>query len=121
MSCTDLSLSLLSLLLLYLQQQRSVDMRQHTSKRNSRPDQRVQLLVTADRELQMAGSDALDLEILGRVASQFKDFGGEIFEDGSEVDGGFGTDARAVAGYGAEVALYTAAGELDRNVLVRNL
>ena len=36
----------------------------------------------------MAGGDALDFEILGRVAGEFEDFGGEVFEDGGDVDGG---------------------------------
>lgn len=40
---------------------------QYTSEGDGRTDQRVELLVTADGELQMAGCDALDLEILGGV------------------------------------------------------
>ena len=77
------------LLLLHLQQQRAIDMRQHASERDRRPDQRIQLLVTADRELQVAGRDALHLEIFGGVAGQLEDLGGQVFEHGGYVDGGF--------------------------------
>ena len=37
---------------------------------------------TSDGELQMAGGDPLHLEILGGVASQLEDLGGEVFQDG---------------------------------------
>lgn len=87
-------------------------MRQDTTKRNRRPDQRIQLLVAANRELQVARRDALDLEILGRVAGELEHLGGEVFEDGGEVDGSFGADARLLPRDGAEVTLYAAAGEL---------
>lgn len=40
---------------------------QYTSEGDRCTDQRVELLVTADGELQVAGCDALDLEILGGV------------------------------------------------------
>ena len=36
----------------------------------------------------MAGSNALDFEILGRVAGEFEDFRGEVFEDGGDVNSG---------------------------------
>lgn len=36
----------------------------------------------------MAGGDALDFEVLGRIAGKFEDFGGKVFENGSYVDGG---------------------------------
>lgn len=101
-----------SLLLLHLQQQRAVDVRQDAAKRDGRADQRVQLLIAANSQLQMSGRDALDLEILGGVAREFEDLGGEVFEDRRQVDGRFGADARPVAGDVAEVAFYATAGEL---------
>lgn len=58
---------LVLLLLLDLEQQRAVDVWQYTSEGDGGADQRVELLVTTDGELQVAGSDALDLEILGGV------------------------------------------------------
>ena len=42
-------------------------MRQYASERDGGADQRVELLVAADRELQVAGRDALDLEVLGGI------------------------------------------------------
>lgn len=60
----------------------------------------------------MAWRDALDFEIFSGVSGELEDFGGEVFEDGSEVDGGFGTDAHLVAGRVTEVTLYATAWEL---------
>ena len=45
-------------------------MRQDTTKGDGCADQGVEFLVTTDGELQMAGSDALDLEILGGVLNR---------------------------------------------------
>lgn len=94
---------------------------QYTSEGNGRADERVEFLVTADGKLQMARGDTLDLEILGGVARQFEDFGSKVLEDGGEVDGGFGTDARLLSGNRSEVALYAAAGELDARVSTSGL
>lgn len=60
----------------------------------------------------MAWGDALDLEILGGVASQFEHFGSQIFEDGGKIDRSFSADARLLAGDGSEMALYATAREL---------
>ena len=93
-------------------------MRQHTAKRNRRPNQRIKFLIPANRKLQVARRDALDLQILSRVAGQLQHFGGQVFEHGGEVDGGFSADARLLSCYGAEVALYAATGELKVDSLV---
>ena len=37
----------------------------------------------------MTGRDALYFEILGGVACQLKNFGGEVFENCGDVDGGY--------------------------------
>jgi hypothetical protein len=86
--------------------------RQDTTEGDRRADERVELLVATDGELQMTGGDALDFEVLGSVAGQLEDFGSEVFEYGGEVDGGFSSDARFLARYGAKVTLYATAGEL---------
>ena len=57
-------------------------MRENTSKGDGGTDKGVELLVTTDSELQMAGRDTLDLEILGRVSCQFEDLGSEVFQYG---------------------------------------
>ena len=44
------------------------------------------LLIVADGELEMTRHDTVLLVVTSGIASQFKDFGGEIFEDGCEVD-----------------------------------
>ena len=69
------SLNLVALLVLALVDERLVDVRDDTAARDGRLDERVELLVTADRELQVAGSDPLHLEVLGRVARELEDLG----------------------------------------------
>lgn len=87
-------------------------MRQDTSKGNGGADERIELLITADGELQVARGDALDLEVLGGIACKLEHFGSKVFEDGSQVDGSFGTDPRLLSGNGSQVTLYATAGEL---------
>ena len=55
-----------------------MDVRDDTSARDRRLDQRVELLVAADGELQVARGDALDLEVLGGVSGELEDLGGEV-------------------------------------------
>ena len=54
-------------LLLNLEQECAVDVRQNTTKGDGGADEGVELLVTANSELEVAGGDALDLEVLGGV------------------------------------------------------
>lgn len=63
-------------------------MRQDTAEGNCCSDQRVQLFVASDRKLEMAGCNPLDLEVLGGVSGQFKNFGGQILEDSGDIDSG---------------------------------
>lgn len=51
---------------------RTHDVWDDTTTGNGRLDQRVQLLVTTNGKLEMAGGDALHLEILGRVSGQLQ-------------------------------------------------
>ena len=75
------------LLLLHLQQKGSVDVRQHTTKGDGGTDESIELLIATNGELKVAGSDTLDFEILGGVASKLKNFSCQVFEDSSDVDG----------------------------------
>ena len=59
--------SLVLLLLLDLEQQGTVDVGQDTTEGDGGADEGVELLVTADGELEMTRRDTLDLEILGGV------------------------------------------------------
>ena len=107
-----LRLQLLALLLLDLEQQCAIDVREYTTEGDGRTDECVKLFVTPDRELQVAWCDALDLEILGCVAGEFEDFGGKVFENCGDVDGGFRSDAHLVLGLRLEETLDTSAGKL---------
>ena len=102
------------LLLLHLEQQRAVDVRQNTTEGDRRVDQSIEFLVTADGELLVSGRDALDFEVLGRVSGQLEHFGRQVFQDCGHVDGGFGADAHLVLGLRLEETLHTTAGELER-------
>ena len=56
----------------------------------------VELLVVADSELEVTGNDTRLLVVTGGVTGELEDLGGEVLEDGSEVDGGAGTDTLGV-------------------------
>ena len=79
---------------------------------DGRLDERVELLISADRELQVTGSDALHLEVLARVAGELEDLGGEVLEDGGGVDRRRGADALAALDGRLEEPVDTADGEL---------
>lgn len=57
------------LLLLNLEQQSAVDVWQHTTVGDCRTDQSVELLITTDGKLKVAGCNTLDLEILCSILS----------------------------------------------------
>lgn len=62
----------------------------------------VQLLIVSDGELKMTGNDTGLLVVAGSVTSQLEDFGSEVLEDGSEVDGSTGTDTLSVVALSEE-------------------
>ena len=70
-----------------------------------------ELLIVADRQLDVAGHDAGLLVVAGGVAGELENLSGEVLEDGSEVHGGTGTDAGGVLA-SLEVARDAADGEL---------
>lgn len=84
----------------------------NTTESDRGANEGVELLVTANGELEMAWRDTLDLEILGSVACKLKNFGRQVLEYSREVDAGFGADARLLARDGAKVTLYATAREL---------
>lgn len=59
----------LLLLLLYLEKKSAVNVWQYTTEGDGGTNESIELLITTDGELEMAGSDTLDLEILGSVLS----------------------------------------------------
>ncbi|CAM9480745.1 unnamed protein product [Ectocarpus sp. 8 AP-2014] len=66
--------------------ERLVDVRDDTAARDGGLDERVQLLVTADRELQVARRDTLHLEVLARVTGQLQHLRRQVLEDRGRVD-----------------------------------
>ena len=68
--------------------------RDDTAARDRGLDERVELLVAADGELEVARRDALHLEVLAGVARELEHLGREVLEDGGRVDGGRGADLR---------------------------
>ena len=78
-----------------------MDVRDDTTLCNGRLDERVQLLVSADGQLQVARRDALELEVLGGVAGKLEHLGAEVLEDGRAVHG----CGRADAALGRHTAL----------------
>lgn len=56
----------------------------------------VQLLIVSDGELEMTGDDTGLLVVTGSVTSQLEDFGSEVLENGSEVDGSTSTNTLSI-------------------------
>jgi len=71
---------------------------QDASERNSGTDQGIEFFVTTDSELEVAGRDALDFEILGGVSCELENFGGQVFEHSCNVDGCLSSNAHLVLG-----------------------
>jgi hypothetical protein len=70
-----------------------VDVGNDTSTGNSGLDEKIELLVSPDSELQMSGSDSPDFEVLGSVAGQLEHLSGQVLENGGSVDCGGGADS----------------------------
>ena len=80
-----------------LGQQVDVDVWQDTTLSNGDTTQQlVQFLIVTDGQLQVTGDDTGLLVVTGSVTGQFQDFSGQVFQDGSQVDGGTGTDTLSV-------------------------
>ena len=71
----------------------------------------VEFLVVSDGEQNVSGDDSGLLVVLGGVSGQLEHLSSEVFEDGSQVDGGTGTDTFGVVGMSEETA-NSADGEL---------
>ena len=69
-----------------------MDVRNDTTLCDGRLDECVELLVTADGELEVARRDTLELEILGGVSGELEHLGTEVLENGRAVDCRGGTD-----------------------------
>lgn len=72
--------------------------------------QLVQLLIVTDGELEMTGNDTGLLVVASSVASEFENFSSKVLKNGSEVDGGTGTNTLSVVTL-AEKTVHTTDGE----------
>lgn len=70
-----------------------VDVGDDTSAGNGGLDEKIELLVTSDGELEMSGGDSSDFEVLGSVSGQLEDLSGQVLENGGSVDCGGGADS----------------------------
>lgn len=89
-----------------------VDVRDHTAASDRGLDQSVELLVTADGELQVTGSNALDLQVLRGVACEFQNLSGQVLEDSGRVHSRSSTDSAAGVHSGLEDSVDSSNGEL---------
>lgn len=110
-----------SWLLVGLNDQGLVDVRDHTTAGDRGLDQRVELLITADSQLQVARSDSLHLEVLARVTSQLEHLSREVFKDGGSVDGRGGADTTVRAHSTLEEPVNSSHGELFKKDVVNDL
>ena len=79
-------------------EERAVDAGDDTTAGNGNVlEKLVELLVVADGELDVAGDDTDTLVVTRGVSGKLKDLSSEVLEDGSEVDGGSGSDTGGVA------------------------
>jgi hypothetical protein len=76
-----------------LADERLVDVRYDAAPGDRGLDQAVQLLVSSDRELQVARCNPLHLQILAGVAGQLQHLSRQVLQDRRRIDGGGGPDA----------------------------
>ena len=95
-----------------LANQRLVDVRDDTAASDGRLDQRVQLFVSSDRQLQVTRVDSLHFQVFACIASQLEHLGRQIFEDGSAVDSGRGANSSVTGRARLQVTMYTTNGKL---------
>ena len=92
-----------------------MDVWDDTTAGNGSLDQCVELLISADSQLQVAGSDAFDLEVLACVACKFEHLSGQILKNSGGVHSGSGTDTAVACDTSLEEPVNAADGELHRD------
>ena len=93
-----------------------MDVRDDTTASNGGLDQGIELLITADGELKVTGSDSLHLEIFASVASKLENLRSEVLEDGCRIDGGCSTDTAACANSTLEEPVDSSDRELNKKI-----
>jgi hypothetical protein len=84
-----------------------------TTTSNSRLDESIELLITADGELQVTRGNTLHLQVLRSVTGKLQNFSSQILENGSAVDGSSGTDTSTSMAAILEEAMDTADRKLE--------
>ena len=102
------------LLLLGLHDESLVDMGDNTTTGNGGLDQGVELLISADRQLQVARSDTFDLEVFACVACKFEHLSGQVLKNSGGVHSRSGTDTAVAADTSLEEPVDAADGELHK-------
>jgi hypothetical protein len=90
-----------------------VDVRNDTTGRDrDAAEQFVQLLIVADRQLNVAWHDTVLLVVARRVAGELQDFGRQVLHDGSQIHWRTGTDTSRIAAL-SQVSVNTTNWELQ--------
>jgi len=105
--------SRLGLSSLLLAHEVAMNVRNDTAAGDGGLDQRVQLLVSSNGQMQMARSDSLHLEILGGITSQLEHLGSQVLQNGGRVDSGGGSHAPMAGGALLQEAVDAAHWELE--------
>ena len=87
-------------------------MRDDSSSSNGGLDQSVELLISSDSELEMSGSNSLNLKVLRSVTGELKNLSGEVLKDGSTVDSGSGSDSAVGTDSSLQKSVDSSNGEL---------
>lgn len=74
--------------LLELANERDVDVGQDTSAGDGGLDELIEFVISTNSQKQVTRIDTLDVHVLGGVSSELQQFGGQVLQDGSAVDGG---------------------------------
>ena len=91
-----------------------MDVGDHTTTSDSGLDQSVELFISSNGELEMSGCNSLDLKVLGSVTGELKNLSGEVFEDGSSVYGGGGSDSAVGTDSALQQSMDSSNGELNK-------
>jgi hypothetical protein len=98
-----------------LHDQSLVDVGNDTSASDGGLDEGVQLLISADSQLQVSGGDSLNLKVLGSVACELEDLSGEVLKDGSAVHCGGSSNSAVGADSRLEESMDSSNGELHKS------
>ena len=94
--------------------ERFVDVRNDTSSSDGGSNYVVELLISSDSQLKMAGGYSLHLQILAGVASKLENLSSEILEDSGTVNSRSCADSGLATHIALHQTMNSAYGELDK-------